>query len=132
MDELERIKKEKLDRFVKKMEDEKMQTEIEVNDNNFQEKVIEQSKKVLVVVDFWAQWCTPCLMLGPILENLAKEYNGKFVLAKINISENPIIGRKYMIMSIPCVKLFKNGKVADEFVGALPEESVRLWLNKNI
>jgi putative thioredoxin len=74
----------------------------------------------------------PCLMLSPILEKLAKEYNGKFILAKLNVDENRITSQKYGIMSIPSVKLFKNGKVVDEFVGALPEPSVREWLNKNI
>jgi putative thioredoxin len=110
----------------------KIQTEIEVNDENFQEKVIEQSKKVPVVVDFWASWCTPCLMLSPILEKLAKEYNGKFILAKANVDETRTYAQEYMVMSIPNVKLFKNGKVVDEFVGALPESSVRKWLDKNI
>jgi len=74
----------------------------------------------------------PCLMLSPILEKLAKEYNGKFILAKLNVDENRITSQKYGIMSIPSVKLFKNGKVVDEFVGALPELSVREWLNKSI
>jgi intein/homing endonuclease len=76
--------------------------------------------------------CMPCLMLSPILEKLAKEYNGKFILAKLNVDENRITSQKYGIMSIPSVKLFKNGKVVDEFLGALPEPSVREWLNKNI
>jgi len=133
MDELERIKREKLKKLMERMKGSAInQTEIEVNDENFQEKVIEQSKKIPVVVDFWASWCTPCLMLSPILEKLAKEYNGKFILAKLNVDENRITSQKYGIMSIPSVKLFKNGKVVDEFVGALPELSVREWLNKSI
>jgi putative thioredoxin len=133
MDELERIKREKLKKLMERMKGSAInQTEIEVDDENFQEKVIEQSKKIPVVVDFWASWCTPCLMLSPILEKLAKEYNGKFILAKLNVDENRITSQKYGIMSIPSVKLFKNGKVVDEFVGALPEPSVREWLNKSI
>ena len=133
MDELERIKREKLKKLMERTKGSDIdQTEIEVNDENFQEKVIEQSKKIPVVVDFWASWCTPCLMLSPILEKLAKEYNGKFILAKANVDENRITSQKYGVMSIPNVKLFKNGKVVDEFVGALPEPSVREWLNKNI
>jgi putative thioredoxin len=133
IDELERIKREKLKKWMERMKgSDIIQTEIEVNDENFQEKVIEQSKKIPVVVDFWASWCMPCLMLSPILEKLAKEYNGKFILAKLNVDENRITSQKYGIMSIPSVKLFKNGKVVDEFVGALPELSVREWLNKSI
>jgi putative thioredoxin len=131
-DELERIKREKLKKWMERMRCGKIQTEIEVNDENFQEKVIEQSKKVPVVVDFWAPWCMPCLMLSPILEKLAKEYNGKFILAKANVDETRTYAQEYMVMSIPNVKLFKNGKVVDEFVGALPESSVRKWLEKNI
>jgi putative thioredoxin len=133
IDELERIKREKLKKWMERMKgSDIIQTEIEVDDENFQEKVIEQSKKIPVVVDFWASWCMPCLMLSPILEKLAKEYNGKFILAKLNVDENRITSQKYGIMSIPSVKLFKNGKVVDEFVGALPELSVREWLNKSI
>lgn len=109
-----------------------MKTEIEVNDNNFQEKVIEQSKKVPIVIDFWASWCMPCLMLSPILEKLAKEYNGKFILAKLDVGKNQELAQKYGVMSIPSVKMFKNGEIVDEFVGALPKTNVKEWLDKNI
>lgn len=128
MSEIEKIKKEKIKEIIEK----KMQTEIEINDNNFQEKVIEQSKKIPVVVDFWANWCTPCLMLSPILEKLAKEYNGKFILAKANVDEARQAAQQYNVMSIPAVKLFKNGEAVDEFVGAMPEPMVKEWLDKNI
>ncbi|MCD6495692.1 MAG: thioredoxin [Candidatus Aenigmarchaeota archaeon] len=132
MDELERIRQEKMKQFMEKSKGDKMEVEIEVNDNNFEEKVIEQSKKVPVVVDYWAVWCAPCLMLGPTLEKLAKEYNGKFILAKLNVDENPVTSQKYAVMSIPSVKMFKDGGVADEFVGAMPEPMVKSWLEKNI
>ena len=132
MNELERIKREKLKKFMEKMKSDKTRTEVEVNDENFQKNVIEQSKKILVVVDFWATWCMPCLMLSPILEKLAKEYNGKFILAKANVDENSVAAQRYGIMSIPSVKLFKNKKVIDEFVGALPELVIKQWLNKNM
>jgi len=132
MDELERIKREKLKKIVEKMKTGKMQTEVEANDENFQENVIEQSKKIPVVVDFWAAWCMPCLMLSPVLEKLAKEYNGKFVLAKANVDESRAVSQRYGIINIPSVKLFKNGKVIDEFVGALPEPVIGQWLNKNL
>jgi len=128
MDELERIRKDKL----KKMLSERKNPIIEISDEDFQKKVIEQSKKIPIVVDFWAVWCMPCLILGPILEKLVKEYNGKFILAKMNIDKGRATSQKYEIMSIPSVKMFKNGKVVDEFVGSIPESMVRKWLDKNI
>ncbi len=132
MDELERIREEKMKKLMEKMRSDKMEIEIEVNDGNFQEKVIEQSAKIPVVVDFWAQWCMPCLMLSPVLEKLAKEYNGKFILAKSNVDETRNVAVQYGIMSIPAVKMFKNGRVVDEFVGALGEPAVKEWLDKNL
>jgi putative thioredoxin len=132
-DELVRIKREKMERMLEKAEGgDSMETKVEANDGNFEQVVIERSKKVPVVVDFWALWCQPCLMLGPILEKLAGEYKGKFVLAKVDVSRNQEKAQKYGIMSIPAVKLFKEGKVADEFVGAIPEPAVRQWLDKNL
>lgn len=106
--------------------------EIEVNDSNFEKEVLEKSKEIPVVVDFWAGWCMPCLMLKPILKKIAKEYEGKFVLAKLNTDENPETSGKFKISSIPDVRIFKNGKVVNGFVGALPEETVKQWLDKNL
>lgn len=106
--------------------------EITVNDNNFEKEVIEKSKEIAVVVDYWAPWCAPCLTLGPIIERLIKEHQGKFILAKINVDENPIISQKYEIRSIPNVKMFKNGKLVDGFIGAIPESQIRNWIEKNI
>ncbi|MCD6478241.1 MAG: thioredoxin [Candidatus Aenigmarchaeota archaeon] len=106
--------------------------EIEVTDNDFDEKVIEQSKKVPVVVDFWAVWCGPCLIISPVLEKLAKEYEGKFILAKLNVDENRMIAQRYNVMSIPTVKMFKGGKIVDEFIGAYPEPLIRQWLERNL
>ncbi len=128
MNELEKIRREKL----KKLSERKMNPIIEVNDENFQEKVIKQSKKKPIVVDFWTSWCMPCLILAPILEKLAKEYNGKFILAKVNVDKSRKVSQEYGIMSIPSVKMFINGKVVDEFMGAMPESMVRKWLEKNI
>ncbi|RLJ01157.1 MAG: thioredoxin [Candidatus Aenigmatarchaeota archaeon] len=105
---------------------------IDVNDSSFEREVIEKSKEVPVVIDFWAPWCAPCLMLGPVLEKFAEEYKGKFILAKVNVDENPQISQGYNIMSIPSVKMFKGGVIVDEFVGALPELSVKQWLDKNL
>ena len=94
-----------------------MEIKINVNDSNFETDVIEKSKKVPVVVDFWATWCMPCLMLGPVIEKLAEEYNGKFILAKLNVDEARAISQRYSVMSIPTVKIFKDGEIADEFIG---------------
>jgi putative thioredoxin len=107
-------------------------TQIEVDDRDFKEKVLEASKKIPIVVDFWADWCMPCLMLSPTLESLAKEYNGKFILAKGNIDEVRETASKYKVQGIPSVKMFKNGQIVAEFVGALPEDDVREWLDKNL
>ena len=131
MDELEDIKRKKMRGYLEKLTSSE-RVEIEVTDNSFEKEVIERSKKTPVVVDFWASWCGPCLMLGPILEKLAKKYKGKFILAKINVDNNPIVSQRYGIMSIPSVKMFKDGKVVDEFIGALPESFVRQWLNKHV
>ena len=132
MNELENIKEKKLGEMKKNLEASKIQTEIEVNDSNFDEEVLKKSKTVAVAVDFWATWCTPCLMLSPTLKKFAKEYKGKFVLAKLNVDENPVTSSKHEISGIPAVKMFKNSQVVDEFVGALPEPAVKHWLDKNL
>lgn len=109
-----------------------MKTETEVNDDCFEKEVIEKSKEIPVVVDFWAAWCMPCRMLGPVLEKLAKESDGKFILAKADVDETRAAATDYGVMSIPSVKMFKDGKVVDEFIGALPEPEVKKWLDKNL
>ncbi len=105
---------------------------IDVDDKNFEEEVIKKSEDKPVVVDFWASWCMPCNMLGPVLENLTEKNQEKFILAKVNVDNAPKVSAQYSIRSIPAVKLFKGGKVIDEFVGALPEPAVSEWLNKNL
>ena len=132
MNELEKIRREKLKRLMEKIRDNKIQVRIEVDDNNFQERVIKQSKRTPVVVDFWAKWCMPCRFLTPVLEKLAEEYNGKFILAKVNIDESRITAQNYRIMSIPNVKMFKQGKAVDGFIGVLPEPLIKQFLNKNL
>lgn len=106
--------------------------EIKVNDVNFEKEVLDKSTKGPVIVDFLAAWCMPCSMLAPILEKLVKKYNGKFILAKLNVDENPKTSLKYNISAIPAVKMFKNGKIVDQFVGVLPESTLEKWLLKNL
>jgi len=97
---------------------------------DFTQHVIEESKHRPVVVDFWAPWCGPCKSLKPILEKLAAEYGGKFLLAKINSDDNQELAARYGVRGIPSVKAFVNGEPVDEFSGALPEGEVRAFLDR--
>lgn len=100
--------------------------------DNFQQGVIENSHKVPVLVDFWADWCQPCKILMPILDKLVTEYNGGFVLAKVNTEQQQQLATEHAIRSIPTVKIYRDGKVVNEFTGAQSEDFIRTMINQYI
>src|ERR1700704_2278363 len=102
----------------------------DVSEQDFQAKVIERSKQVPVVVDFWAEWCGPCRTLGPALEDAVRKRDGEVELAKVDTDRNPQIAQTYEIASIPAVKAFKDGEVAAEFIGAIPPARIEAFLNE--
>ncbi len=102
----------------------------DVSEQEFRAKVIERSKQVPVVVDFWAEWCGPCRTLGPAIEDAVRKRNGEIELAKVDTDRNPGIAQEYEISSIPAVKAFKDGKVVAEFIGAIPPARIEAFLNE--
>lgn len=102
----------------------------DVSLEEFETKVITPSQNVPVVVDFWAPWCEPCKTLKPMLEKLAEEYAGRFLLAMVNADENPEISQHFGVRSIPSVKVLFQGQLVDEFTGALPESEIRAFLDR--
>jgi len=105
---------------------------IDVIQDDFQTKVLEQSKHLPVLVDFWAPWCAPCKNLMPLLEKIAEDYQGQFLLAKVNTEEQQDLATQFSIRSIPQVKLFIQGEVIDEFSGVLTESEIKQFLEKHL
>jgi len=100
---------------------------VKVTDATFESDVLHAAEPV--VVDFWAEWCGPCKMIGPSLEELAKDYAGKVKIVKLNVDENPAVAGKLGIRSIPTLMLFKGGKLAAQKVGAAPKGELAKWIN---
>jgi thioredoxin 1 len=103
-----------------------------VTDQSFATDVIEASKTGPVLVDFWAEWCGPCKMIGPALEELAGEFGDKLTVAKVDIDSNPMSPTNYAVRGIPTLIIFKDGKVASTQVGALPKSRLKDWINSQI
>ena len=135
--ELERIRLKKLKEMLKRQTlKEKRAVEkqrkiidkpLELTDSTFTEFV---QNNPFVVVDCWAPWCGPCLMVAPIIEELAKEYAGKIVFGKLNVDKNPITASRYQIMSIPTLLVFRNGKLVDTIIGAMPKEMLEARITR--
>jgi putative thioredoxin len=100
----------------------------DITSADFQQSVLQKSHQVPVIVDFWAEWCGPCKTLGPMLENLAAEANGAFVLAKVDVDSNQELAAQFNVQGIPTVIGFRGGAPVDQFTGALPENAIRQWL----
>ncbi len=129
MNELEEIKRRKLDelkqRYLnggKNMEDDFPDTPLKITDTDIDEYI---KKYKTIIIDCWAPWCGPCRMVGPVIEELAKEMQGKIVFGKLNVDENPITSAKHQIMSIPTLLIFRNGNLIDRFVGAIPKDQLK-------
>ena len=118
---MEELKKQLIDRG-KNMNEEMPDTPLKVTDADFDDAI---KKYKTLVIDCWAPWCGPCMMVGPIIEELAKEMQGKIVFGKLNVDENPNVSMKHQIMSIPTMLIFKNGNLIDKLIGAMPKDMLK-------
>jgi thioredoxin 1 len=100
-----------------------------VTDASFETDVLQSAQPV--VVDFWAEWCGPCKMIGPVLEEIATELQGQLTIAKVNVDENPQVPTKYGIRSIPTLMLFKGGQMVATKVGSVPKSALQQWIKEN-
>lgn len=102
--------------------------EITLDSDNFTSEVL--NSPVPILVDFWAEWCAPCKLIAPALSEISEEYKGRFKIGKLNVDEFPDLSQQYQIRGIPNMKIFKNGKIADEIVGAVPKQEIIKRLEK--
>lgn len=100
-----------------------------ISDADF-EKTLQAGKPVFI--DFWAPWCGPCRIIGPIVEELAPSYNGRVVMGKVNVDDNPIIAQRFGVTSIPTLMMFKDGKLVDRAVGAMPKGELQKFIDRNL
>jgi thioredoxin 1 len=128
-DELKEIRKKKLEQLKKQymergqnMDGNMPNTPLKITDEDIDQNI---KKYDTIVIDCWAPWCGPCSMVGPIIEELAKEMQGKVVFGKLNVDENPATSTRHQIMSIPTILIFKNGNLVDRIVGAMPKEILK-------
>jgi thioredoxin 1 len=102
----------------------------QVTDADFEKAVLQSGKPALV--DFWAPWCGPCRIIGPIVEELAPTYQGRAVIAKMNVDDNPMVAQRFGITSIPTLMMFKDGKLVDRIVGAMPRAELQKFIDRNL
>jgi thioredoxin 1 len=131
--ELERIKQAKLQKMIKSAAPEKRGTAfnkpVEMTDATFKEMIQNHS---LVVVDCWAPWCGPCHMVAPVIEELSRDYAGRILFGKLNVDENREVSMQYEIMSIPTLLVFKNGKLVDRIIGAMPRQTLEPKITRHL
>ena len=128
MDEIEEIKKKKLRELMKKMRGDIVDKPVKLDSRNFK-KFLDENENV--VVDFWAEWCGPCRIVSPIIEELAKEFAGKVAFGKLNVDDAREIALQFGISAIPTVFFFKRGKAVSAIVGAYPKSEIKRWIEKN-
>ena len=132
-EELERIKQAKLQKMMKRVAPEKRGTDfnkpVEMTDATFKEMILNHP---FVVVDCWAPWCGPCRMVAPIIEELSRDYAGKILFGKLDVDENREVSMQYDIMSIPTLLVFKNGKLVDTIIGAMPRQTLEQKITRHL
>jgi len=102
----------------------------EITDTNFETEVINSDLPVLI--DFWAPWCAPCRAIGPVVDELSREFTGKLKVVKMNVDDNPQVAQKYGVTSIPTLMMFKDGKLVDRVVGAMPKGELQKFIERNL